>query len=78
MFAQQLTQGLPLQPMGIAAGSAAWRTGGRIGGLDEVERVHYLALTEATPVATILHLALHGVVEVIALRHEVVRVIGDL
>ncbi len=78
MFAQQLTQGLPLQPMGIAAGGAAGRAGGRFGGLDVVEGVHYLALTEATPVATILHLALHCVVEVIALRHEVVRVIGDL
>ncbi len=78
MFAQQLTQGLPLQPMGIATGGAAGRAGGRIGGLDEVERVHYLALTEASPIATILHLALYGVVEVITLRHEVVRVIGDL
>ncbi len=78
MFAQQLAQGLPLQPMGRAAGGAAEREGGRIDGLDEVERVHYFALTEATPVATILHLALHCVVEVIALRHEVVRVIGDL
>lgn len=40
--------------------------------------MHYFTVVETAPIATVLHLTGDGIIEIIAFRNQIIRIIGNL